>query len=301
MPRKIVTQVTSIIAGVILPLRQSRMILFARNVFVWPLLLLATVSPASAQDASPHLLFSNRSHATVRVEIVSSTSARNVEPVIVLPMRDKRIGLPSGKHLIDLKLSKMVPPRVHRFIADVPKFGGLRYEFSAFRLRRYLFRDVGPKARLNKIASEQTDGHQTNGNHGVQALISFEKVCKAKQLATFRTVLWQDKAHARYFNKRSGHLCSDNGKEMFRVGNVYAHFICANNWLDCQRHKAGDFRILPTIFSSELLDDAALELVRRDEPRTHSVESRKTISPSNPNLTATIAEYLLVYSDRSKP
>lgn len=265
------------------------------------LLGLVTPTAALAQDTTPHLLFSNRSHATVHIEIAPATLAEKIDPVIVLPLHNENIYLPSGKHLAVLKLPKTMPPRVHRFIADVPQSGSHRYEFSAFRLGRYLLRDVGPKVIPPSLPSKQTDNHQLNDRHGVNALVSFEQVCKSKQIVTFRAVLWEDKANPIYFNKRSGHLCSEDGTELFLSGDGYSHFFCANNWKDCKRNTHGDFQILPTIYSSELPDDTALQLARRDEPRMPDIESQKTVSLSNPKRIANIAEYFLYNSDRSKP
>jgi hypothetical protein len=257
-------------------------------------LLQATVV-AVGQSQSSVLQFENATHATVRVELVSSNGAPGVVPTIVAPRALVEIEVPSGRLVIDLVADRSDPVRIHRIGVDVATTAASYFRLTASDFGLFLLEDAGTLGQ--PPVSSPTRPKDGGGSPTPPPL---DKACQLALDDLERVALWRNTNEIRYYRKRGGYLCGIDGTDAFLPGPTYAHFICDEGWTRCVHHEGGDFIVLPAIRTSAIPDDAK-RVAQGDNPAAFFVQTWQIVALHDRSQTANMTTYATYTSPDAKP
>lgn len=272
----------------------------SRDILVMAIaVILAFVTNALGQESVSALRFVNDTDATIRVEFVPRNALSDFAPQIVQPRQETRINVEPDWVVLDLVAFKTAPNRVHRVMLEVLPNEETYFRLTAHRIGLYLLEDADSLSALSVLPSApsvRSEKSKTDGD-----TLSDPKVACQPPLNNWDGVaLWQTDAHVQYYRRAGGYLCGVDQQDVFKVGATYERYVCVEGWIDCVRHESGDFKVLPEIRTSEILD-MAKRIAQANDPTAFFTQTQEIIGLDEPPLVANMTSYIAMGPANSGP
>ena len=257
---------------------------------------LVFASSAIGQAQQTTFGFFNHTTATVRIEMVPAEGSPVIVHPAIGPKQGARLSLPLGRLVLDVVAFRTQPQRVHRIGVDVREGGEASYHFILHMTGAYILEDADSLAATAILPSAPLLPDARNGDEVVSVP---DDTCKNSERSITGAVLWLSQESAQYYRVINPYLCGLEGEDLFVTGPVYAHFICSPGWTDCARHRKGDFRVLPSVRTSDIMD-IPLQLARRQDPEARFTETWEIISLDPPVQKASLTTFISSSSNIKK-
>lgn len=257
------------------------------------------VSSACAQNTFSQLQFINDTDATIRIQAAQGSASNGFAPRIARPRSQIQLAVAPGNLILDLIAFRTAPNRVHRVMVEVSPDENAYFRFTAQRIGLYLLEDANSLAAIPSLPSALPNQSQTNKI--AEADFTDPKIACQPSLNDWDGVaLWQTQAHVQYYRRVGGYLCGLDRQDVYLIGATYAHYVCMKGWIDCIRREAGDFELLPKIYTSEI-SDTPLRIAQVDDPTAFYVETQEIIGLDEPPLVANMTSYIASNVTNSSP
>lgn len=263
------------------------------------LALFALTNVALGQQPVSVLRFTNETDATIRLESVPGGDSTGFVLQLLEPRQRAEIAVAPGWLVLDVVAFKANPHRTHRVAIEILPDEGADFRFTAYRLGLYLLEDAGSLAALPVLPSVQAVPLSGKENGSVPVL-QLAQACKPPLNNWDGAALWQTAEYVQYYRRTGRYLCGVDGRDVFEQGEIFAHYVCAEGWLDCLRHEAGDFRLLPHVRSSEILD-AATKIARTYDPSAGFIQTRQTVMADAPAQEVNLTTFIAMGTDYENP
>lgn len=250
--------------------------------------MLVVTCSAFGQAPQSTLQFFNDTTATVRIEMVPAEGPPVIVHPAIGPKRGAKLSLPLGRLVLDVVAFRTQPERVHRIGVEVLEGMDAYYHFIPHMTGAYILEDADSLAATAVLPSALP---LPDAKYGDEVVSVPERACQSSESSMTGAVLWLSQESAQYYRVISTYMCGLEGEDLFITGPVYAHFICSPGWIDCARHRKGDFRVLPSVRTSEIMD-IPLQLARRRDPEASFTETREIVSLDLPVQKASLTTYI---------